>query len=220
MRISHKKKFIFLSKPKCASVSVRAMLEPYSDIFSGEEYPFHHHVKAFELFEHFKEMDWNWDDYYKFITIRNPWEMIVSYYNFFKPDINGTYFFMGKAGNYNPKKLIKFNDWVKSPRTWHYMKYENGEFKRDVWTRDFSSLTANDYILGVNGEVLVDYIVRVENIEEDLAPVFDKLGIPFYTPPVHNVYEHKPYQQYYNKESKKIIEEQFYLDIEIGNYKF
>jgi len=101
MRISHKHKFIFLSKPKCASESIREKLNKFSDIKSEGKYPYHHHTTAFELRMHFNAMGWNWDEYFSFTTIRNPWDMIVSLYHYGKPDKNGLYFYeKNRLGKY------------------------------------------------------------------------------------------------------------------------
>jgi hypothetical protein len=34
-------------------------------------------------------MAWDWNNYFKFITVRNPWDMLVSFYHYGKPDENG-----------------------------------------------------------------------------------------------------------------------------------
>ena len=126
MRISHKYKFVFISKPKCATTSVRKVLDQYSDIHSTDSYPYHHHSNAQELKWHFEEMNWEWDQYYKFITIRNPWDMVVSWYHYAKPDSKGNYWYQKNC--YDENNLMSFRDWVISgKKTFHkYYHNENG----------------------------------------------------------------------------------------------
>ena len=87
MRISHKKKFIFLANPRSASTSIRKILDPYSDISSklisevDQNFPFYHHITALELKNIFEKKGWDWDSYTKFCIIRNPYERIVSLYH-------------------------------------------------------------------------------------------------------------------------------------------
>lgn len=105
MRILHKYKFVYLSKPRCASTTIRSLLDKYSGIISDDSGPYYHHTTAKDLKKHFQKMGWNWDDYYKFITIRNPWDLLVSCYHFGKPDVNNLFFWDdNKYGKkYNPK---------------------------------------------------------------------------------------------------------------------
>ncbi|MDD4955629.1 MAG: sulfotransferase family 2 domain-containing protein [Candidatus Omnitrophica bacterium] len=87
MRISHKYKFIFFSNPRTGSESVRKALDPFSDIFSSVNDPvYNNHITPEELKNHFLKMGWDWDKYFKFCFVRNPWDRLVSIYYRFKPD--------------------------------------------------------------------------------------------------------------------------------------
>ncbi|WP_367268204.1 sulfotransferase family 2 domain-containing protein [uncultured Thiohalocapsa sp.] len=80
MRISHQHRFVFLSNPQSGSTSIRIALDPYSDIKSSTEFPYHHHTNARRLKEHFLKQGWDWNSYFKFTTVRNPWDRMVARY--------------------------------------------------------------------------------------------------------------------------------------------
>lgn len=225
MRISHQKKFIFFSKPKCATTSIRKKLDKYSDILSTDNAPYHHHTTALQLKIHFNQMGWDWNNYFKFITLRNPWDMVVSFYHYAKPDLNGIYFWEeARLGVKREKnKRMPFEQWILSKdikKSWHGLLYKGGEFHENIWTNDFSFFTLNNFILDENGDSLVDYIVKVENLRKELKVVFNKIGIPFIWIRKLNKSKHKDYKLYYSPETKKIIEREFQYDIEIGEYEF
>ncbi len=219
MRISHSSKFIFLSKPKCATTSIRQALDSFSDIKSTQEYPFHHHVKAFELKRHFESVNWPWDEYFKFITVRNPWDMIVSYFTFGKPDINGNFWWQSDI--YDRNQLVGFKDWVLYKRkSWHHLLPSRNGYLNNVFTDDFSSLTLNSYILDEYGNCLVDEIIKTEEIDDGFQSVISKLGINIKLIPKLNESKHSSYQDYYDEQTAKVVETEFKFDIVFGNYRF
>jgi len=225
LRISQKYKFVFFSKPKCATTSIRKKLDKYSDIYSADNQPYHPHTTALQLKIHFNKIGWDWNNYFKFITLRNPWDMVVSFYHYAKPDINGIYDWEeARAGiNRQHDRLMPFEQWVLSKdikKSFHFLLYKNGKFHKNIWTNDFSFFTLNNFILDENGDSLVDYIVKVENLKKELKIAFDKIGIPFRWIRKRNKSKHQHYKQYYSQESKKIIEQEFQYDIEIGEYEF
>ncbi|CAA0327666.1 conserved hypothetical protein [Alteromonas infernus] len=55
MRISHKNKFIWISKPKTGSTSFRNLLDEFSDVNSTDSGLFHHHIKLNDLMKVFEE---------------------------------------------------------------------------------------------------------------------------------------------------------------------
>src|SRR5690606_27928408 len=87
MQISHRYKFIFFSFPKTGSESVRELLDPYSDIRGipywniSEENPFYSHISPAEVKAIFQKNGWDYDEYFKFTFVRNPWARLVSLYN-------------------------------------------------------------------------------------------------------------------------------------------
>ena len=210
MRISHKHKFIFLSKPKCASTSIRAALDPYSDIISDDRIPhYHHHVPASILKKHFDKMSWNWSGYFKFTCVRNPWDMLVSVYSFGKPDQEGNYFWQERI--YDSNSRMTFKEWILKGRSW--------DFKQAKLLDDLSAYTLPYYILDENDNCLVDCIVSVENLENDLKYVSSKINIEIKE--FHlNTSKHKSYREYYDEQTKKITASLFEKDIEYGKYVF
>lgn len=223
MRISHKYRFVFISKPRCASTYVRAVLDPFSDIKSSSQPPFHHHATAMELKEYFAASGWNWKDYFVFTTVRNPWEMIVSYYTFFKPDIHGLYSFEDKRDGfrYLPDQPAPFREWIYNAKTYHRLLYRNGELLRNVWVSGFSKLSLANTINDTNDMSLAHRIVKVEELEIELSNVLSGLGIIIGgTGYPQNTTKHNHYREYYDLETKRIVEEAFWSDIEYGQYKF
>lgn len=202
MRLSHQYKFLFISKPRCASTSIRKTLDPYSDIKSQAAGPYYHHATALQMKKHFEQNQWDWKNYCKFVSIRNPWDMIVSHYFFGKPDINGLYFWHTERNGkkYIPNASIDFKTWIMS--------------------NNFYFWTLNNFILDENGQLLVDDIIKSEELEKGLKTVMGKIGIKKYKVYKINSTSHGNYRNYYDDETKNRIASLFEMDIEKGKYLF
>lgn len=146
MRISHKHKFIWISKPKTGSTSFRKLLTPYSDIWKSREKPFHDHITLRELKVIFADKGWDFDSYHKVVACRNPWNLILSLYAYGRMDVNGKYFFT-KSEDYEPDNLMSFSDYMSLDRVWNFFA------KRQ---------TLETYAKDENGEVLADFIFSPE----------------------------------------------------------
>lgn len=210
MRISHKYKFIFLSKPKCASTSISKALNPYTDIFGSQSSRhYHHHVPVSILKQHFDGMGWDWNSYFKFTSVRNPWDMMVSLYNYGKPDIQGCYFWQRQ--DYDPNTRMSFDNWIRKGKSWDLVSMKH--------LNNFAAYSLPYYVLDQDNTFLVDYVMRVENLKEELSFVGSILGINLET--FHlNRSKHNYYREYYDFNSRKLVESQFILDIDFGNYRF
>ena len=72
------------------------------------------------------------------------------------------------------------------------------------------------------GTSLIDYVVRLENLEEDLESIvrkhFPEFRIDYAIK--QNTTEHNHYSTYYNEESKAIVAALWSYDIERWGYKF
>ncbi len=223
MRISHKYRFVFISKPRCGSTSIRRMLDPFSDIFGTPYFPYHYHTTAIELKNHFTDMGWKWDNYYVFTTVRNPWDMMVSYFSFFKPDINFLYNYETERDGlrYQRENLCSFNDWLNNGKLEHHLVMSDGELHKNVWLNGFSRINLEKTAYDYNGKNIVNNILKVEEIGKTLPDLFKMLGIyKQYTFKKINDSNHKNYRYYYNSMTKRIIEKEFESDIEYGKYLF
>ena len=105
MRVIFPKNIVFISKPRCGSTSVRNVLTkfirqnyPNSDssdlIINTKKFNYHPHITGPYLKDLLNE---NYRDSSKdleyFTVIRNPLNMLSSYYDYFKPDQNCHYFY-------------------------------------------------------------------------------------------------------------------------------
>jgi hypothetical protein len=178
------------------------MLDDYSDIKSTSSPPFYHHATALELKHYFDKKSWRWEEYFKFISIRNPWDMLVSLYHYSKPDLNGLYFWHEntKKRTYQPGKLMEFTDWIER--------------------NDFYFWRLERFILDEKGHSLVDLIIKVEELEKGLNHFFDHVHLPRVNVPHINTTRHRNYKGYYTTSTEMKIEKLFKFEIEMGEYKF
>lgn len=203
-RISHKYKFIFFSFPKTGSESVRSILDEYSDIKAvvksdiTKENPFYSHITPRETKKIFKEKGWNYDEYYKFTCVRNPYKRLMSLYKM-KYKVFNMKAFSNWLVTLNPKSKER-GDW-----------YKNG------------IITFKNFISDTNGDILVDEVIRLEEIDIELPQVMNKLGIKITKIPHINKgsNDSKPHKSLLiKKQRKKIYLDNKSKDFIVDQYKW
>jgi hypothetical protein len=193
---------LFIHIPKNAGTWVRRML-PGSN--GG-----HDHVSLYEIRKHYPDLV---EKCTTFAIVRNPWERVVSMYNFHfntnKMDIKG----WGVYGmNILKKHHVKtFEDFVRLLFKHRANIRCLGEI---VWEKQMYFITDDE------NSVIVDKIIRMENLHEEIRALFKEHGIKKKLPGKINVSQSEPYQSYYNKETKLLVEITYAEDIAFTGYTF
>ena len=133
-----------------------------------------------------------YDESFVFTTARNPYSRAVSMY---------------KHWSWNSAKTFK--DFCNS------IKKEEYPSKSAKW----HSSTLIEHILN-DDHLKVDFVIRLENLQQDFNTVCEKIRIPNQQLPHKNKSNHKHYTEYYNEETKQIVAEKYAKDIEYFGYKF
>ncbi len=210
MLISDQHRFIFIHNPKCAGTSIHQALVSFSNYMCrhantsisyysrkifGESKKlsnFSYHISASEL----KNIlgDEFWERYYSFGVVRNPYDRLISNFKYINRspahDLHAVY--------------DEFNDF--------------SEFIHNI-----HSLPWKDYqhhYLAVNGQILVDKIMRFENLDEDFSLFIRKFHLPDVKLNRVNISQRrKDYSSYYNAEMISIVNEVYDEDFRIFGYE-
>jgi Sulfotransferase family len=148
-----------------------------------------------------------WDEYFKFAFVRNPWDRLVSWYSMVTN--------FRKEGN----ELWRYvHDNSSNFREFIYNCTDEVEIKKAV----YYSFAYNqlDYVTDEYGNLLVDFIGRLENFDEDVHEVFDRIGVELETVPHKNRSRHQHYSAFYAPDTEMIVRERFKRDIEYFGYEF
>jgi len=199
--ISHKHKFIFVHIPKCAGVSIEFSLNGSAHIEWDEHNKIWVQHATVEQIKKFYCQ--NYEDYFSFTFIRNPWDRAVSDYFWIKKALN-------IEDSFKNYLLLDNNFNVPNLRYPHLNEAGRGDH----------ILAQSDFILNSNGDRIVDFIGRFENLQEDFNIVCDKIGIAQKQLPHRNKSKHKHYTEYYDDETKEIVSEKYAKDIEYFGYEF
>ena len=219
MIISHEHKFIFIhiprtagtriSKSLCESMGVRnwqAFIgEPESLIGpgkSGERCVFpskwigKKHIKADDLKSQLD--DEVWDSYFKFAFVRNPWDRTVSTYLHRRKVASGV------VRAIWPESRLLFNAAL-------IAKYD---------LLGYSSVQQKKYVTNKKGSIIVDFIGRFENLEEDFGCICDRIGLKSTLGSKYDKTSKVSYKKWYNKIGKKVVQKVNKKDIKKFGYKF
>lgn len=200
--INHKLKFLYTHYPKCAGTVVRQhLIENYSSGIDHEiEKVQYRHCSLTTTLDRLYDLNKEPRDYYMFSFCRNPWDLCVSYYFFMRDKMPKHLERIGKPQNIITKFCMhnSFSDFVTS----------------DLCTSSY------DKIYTYNGQFLIDFVIRQENLNDDFNHVCDVINIPRVDLPIVNSTEHDDYRTYYTLKTVRVVEDKFKREIEKFNYDY
>jgi len=217
MLISHTHKFIFFHVAKTGGMSIRQVLQPYSqepEKFKLKRPPKEvdgNHNPLYEMWEsllwHAKAKDAKkylpgeiFDNYYKFAFVRNPWDWQVSMYHFILKEPTH----VKRDLVQNMSGFEEYLEWVIATKN----PYPKGATKLQ-----------KDILVDESGQLLVDYIGRYETFASDFAKVCQRLKIEATLPHINKT-KHRDYKAYYNEATRQRVADYFQADIDLFDYEF
>lgn len=170
--------------------------------------------------------------YTKFCVVRNPFERIVSWYAHLKNPLNEGDKPVGvtnspddqarKAAEEFALRFEAIGERVKRAVNENASSFD--EFvmlPRDHPDGFFERFYANqlDYI-SIDGEVVVDAVLRFEDLNKDFAALAGRIGLPASLPHINASSRDSDYRKYYSEKTRAIIAERFHRDCERWGYAF
>lgn len=214
----------FASSNNATVVAHGQALEGGGYAYADPTNPLHWHTSASTLKKYFKSAGWEWDEYFKFGFVRNPWDHRVSNYLYLKSRW---------VDNYNLKydqAVDPFHVYLNEHYRWWFSDYHPWgkflQFAKRVTSNTFSDaimrfpLNTHDvnqnldtskpldicpHLFEKNNQ-LVDFVGRFENLQEDFDYICDKLNIKTTQLPVLNKTNHTHYTDYYTDQTREFVD--------------
>lgn len=205
MIISHKHKFIFFAVPKTATHAIREALREHKGpedweqqmLFGRDALPIpelaalrHGHLSVQQIKPFLPQEQW--DEYFKFAFVRNPYDRFIS-----------TYFFLHRnRPSMGDRELMNMKGAIR-----------NAQFNtRLLVLPQYQMLTHSDGSMGL------DYVARYEDIQSAYEHICERIGIPSKVLIEKNASEHDTSDSYYDAELRKLVTDFYAGDFEVLGY--
>lgn len=197
--IDHKYKCIFIHLPKTGGSSVETLFN-----WKGQR-----HDTLQDYVNNFGENVVR--DYFKFSLVRNPWDMMVSWYFFHGKTTESGKLNLGDM--YYPKNKEGFLKWIKGGMDshWNWINSENWRYTNSLQNSSFIKNKQN---------INLDFIGKFENLGADVRRVCSIVGLPLAPLPHTNKSQRKDYYHYYNHMGMDIIKRKYFGYIKDFGYSF
>lgn len=208
MLISHSHRFVFVHIPKTGGNSVAAALHPFATRGSWEGDCPEKHLTAWQIRQRFFQYH-DWNDYFSFAFVRNPWELLHSDYWYCRSQVDRI------TGN--PDRYVRH--WAM--KVLRVAKMSFSEFVHTHWSRSLCQTFCQ-----CTGEDVVSFIGRFEDLANDFAQVCDSIGL---SQPVQLVRQNttllagRPRHDYrldYTPQLRDVVARRFAYDIDRFGYEF
>ncbi len=237
MRSNSDYNFIFVAVTRTGSMAVRKSLQSLPGAYDPANEPHEHnpptdwlhpgHWSASEWRQVYGEEDFN--KRFKFTFVRNPWCKLVSHYtDSCRRARNSAQFGLKTVDRERPDV---FNKWLSMMLNDHVIAPcppKHGPRAKDCNHERTPHWNCIDWLTDENGNVLVDFIGRHENIEEDYRKILqiieERSGMSTSRcKPLSRRNTSNPghdYRWYYNDESIELIRKYYKRDIEEFGYEY
>lgn len=144
--------------------------------------------------------------YFKFAVVRNPWDRLVSAFFYLKK--GGMHSIDKQWAKENIDEFTSFEEFVKR---WLNKKniYSGVHFKPQSY-----------WICNENKKIMVDFIARLETIDQDFLFISNKIGSNKKIIKKLNTSPRLEYRKYYDDNTKNIVHNIYKDDIELFGYDF
>lgn len=206
MIISSLHKFIFVAIPKTGTHSVRQALRPHMGpqdleqvgLFVQKQFPIpelaqlrHGHLGLQQVRPYLRPEAFQ--SYFKFAFVRNPFDRFVSYCAFVTRE-DGEF-------DRNPQRVME--QILAEPPVDHIL----------FWPQ-------HSFVTGPDGELLTDYIGRVEEMQRSYEEICRRVGIPPVQLERVNRTSRRDYREYYNDPLIEGVAKRYARDLELFGYDF
>lgn len=194
MPISHKHKLFFVHIPKNAGTALTEHLDLSGDLG-------HYQFNINNVPKGYKS----------FCVVRNPYDRLVSCYEYARMKESYWHSHEGKSmygphPDYNILKDATFNECLEL--------LSQNKLKHQGWLPQWVWI-ANQY-----GKIEIDYIIKMENLEEDFNSMLTELGHDKIDAiPKINKSKRKDFQSYYNDETLNIVRSIYNNDLKLFGYE-
>lgn len=205
MIISHKHKFVFFAVPKTGTHAIRQALSPHlgpddweqQDLFERKRLPIlelaqlrHGHISVRQLQPLLPREQWQ--SYFKFAFVRNPFDRFVS-----------TCFFLRRNRPGMEQQATAFmKQAIRTPR-----------FRQRILVQPQSVLLTDS-----TGRVALDYVGRFEALQQSCNEAFERIGLPGPDLKRRNASKHEEYSTYYDDDLRRAVADYYRADFENFGY--
>ena len=196
---SHQYRCIFVHVPKNAGSSIKRVLDmPGGNHFSWWDYAEHHSRL--------------WEAYASFAVVRNPWDRVVSAYQYAKMEksywqneltgLHSDYLFLRDKSFEECVSILCHQRDLLEHMSWHSQAWYIADKKS-------------------GNKIMVETVLRFESLAEDFAEFRRKLKIDCEPLPMVNTTQRlRDYRTYYNDQTRKMVEQVYRVDVELFGYSF
>jgi hypothetical protein len=206
MIISAQHGFIFVAIPKTGTHAVRQALREHMGpqdmeqvgLFVNRKLPIpqlaqvgHGHLSLQQVRPYFRPQDF--DGFFKFAFVRNPFDRFVSYCAFMTRE-HGQF-------EKNPQGVMRH--FIDNPQ-WQHILFQ----------------PQHSFVAGADGQLLTDYLGRVEQMQASYDEAARRIGIPSRPLEKVNASSRRDYRDYYDQSLIDGVAKLYARDLELFGYEF